>query len=544
MRFSGTLEEEEGASRRFGSGPGRPLRGLVEQIRLAGKDPSVLALAVRIGEVQGGWAALDELRMAVLDLRSRGRHTFAYLENPSHAGYFLATAFEHLTAPPMAGLDLVGLRAEVTFYKGALDRLGIRAQFEAEGEYKSFGEPFVREEMSEAFRESLDGVLSDIHGRFRAAVAESRGLSETRVQELLDQGPWLAREARDAGLIDRTLYPDRWERAIRRELGESGAAELEDDAIVEVDRSGPFPRRGTLRFRKAAGALRPWAVLRSLESWSDPAPRIAVVVASGSIQADGARETVAGRIAWRALSRTLRQLATDARVQAVVLRVDSPGGSAAASDLLWRELRRIGKKKPLVVSMGSLAASGGYYLAMAADAVFASPVTITGSIGVVAGKFDLEGLLERVGLRREVLSYGEHTGLFSLSRGLSDSERARLRSHLHTIYEEFVGKAAECRRVERDELERHARGRIWTGSQAVERGLVDRLGTLDDAVAEAARRAGLGGHWRVRHHTAPRPGFLRRVRSRLPGLALAEELSAGPASEPVQARLPFDLRIG
>lgn len=557
IRISGIVEEEEGSVRRVGRSVqrGPTLPEILDLLRTARRDPSVEAVAVRVGRLDCGWAVVEELRQAVLRFRDTGRRAFIYLESPGHAEYYLATAFEQVVAPPMATLDLLGLRTEVSFFKGTLDLLGVTACFEAEGDYKAFAEPFLREDMSDAFRESLDHVLSDLHGRLVTAMATGRSLSEERVQALLDGGPWGARESKEVGLLDRTLYPDRWAKAIERVLEDrQPQPDDSDDEVKEARpaRRSPFPSRGAIRFRKAHSYLRPWRWLRRLERWAIPRARVAVLLAGGAIGSSDDPEGPAGRIAWRALTRAIRDLAEDPRVRAVVLRVDSPGGSAAASDLLWRELKRLAKKKPLVTSMGSMAASGGYYLAMAGDAIYASPLTLTGSIGVVAGKFDLRGLLDKMGIRREVLSYGRRTGLYSMSTGFTEDERARLKEQLRTFYDEFVGKAASGRGVETEELEQHARGRIWSGAQAVELGLADKTGTLDDAVDEAARRAGLGRTWETRLYTPPRPGFVARMQSlvpisRSPAVELAEAATEAVGWEAgqdlVQARLPFELRI-
>ena len=548
FRVSGVLEDEDGAARRWRAHPQtRTLLELLGDLKAAARDPSVEAVAVRIGRLDAGWAAVDEVRRAVRRLRDKGRRAYAYLEGGGHLEYFLATAFEHVVMPPMASLDVVGLRSEVTFYKGTLDLLGVTACFESAGEYKSFAEPFLRETMSDQFRESLDHVLGDLHRRFVAEVAAARAdLDDAGVQALLDQGPWLAREAQDAGLIDRTLYPDRWPRAIRKEMGDlppSAEVDADDDEGErprggDAAAKGPFAAgRRKLRFRKASRYLRPWRRIVTLERWASPKPKVAVVLASGPIEDIDDPETAPGVTGWRAVGKTLHALAEDRGYSAVVLRIDSPGGSGPASDLLWREIRRVAKKKPVVASMGNVAASGGYYLSMGADAIVASPMTITGSIGVVGGKFDVSGLLTKAGLRREVLSYGAHTGLFSMSEGLTESERERLRGHMVSFYDEFVGKAAEGRGVEPEELEPHARGRIWTGPQAHDLGLVDEVGDLQDAVDEAARRAGLPPGWETVLVTAPRPGFLRRLRARLPFASVRVE------ADWLQARLPYDLRI-
>ena len=235
------------------------------------------------------------------------------------------------------------------------------------------------------------------------------------------------------------------------------------------------------------------------------------MVLSGAIVGSDEREAPPGRIAWRPTVSLLRALRHDDRCEAVVLRVDSPGGDACASDLIWRELRRLAAKKPVVASMGGFAASGGYYLSMGADWIVAGPQTVTGSIGVVAGKLELSGLLEKLGLKREVLSYGAHTGLHSSSVGLTDGERARFEALVQDIYRGFVSRAADCRGLDYDALDAEAQGRIWTGQQAQERGLVDATGTLDDALAEAARRAHLGLQWEPWYYEQARAGLVARL---------------------------------
>ena len=558
LRLAGELVEEQG-----GRGAGLIRQGrihlpsLLGLLRQASQDPSVEAVALYLGTLRAGWAQLEEVREAIALLQERGRTVHVYVERPGHAEYFLACACDRIATSPLTSLGVVGLRSEVTFFKGALDLLGVQAHFEAAGEYKSFGEPFTRESMSEAYRESLDFVLRALHGSFVAAVAEGRGLEAQVVQRLIDDGPWSADEALDAGLVDEVVYPDRWKRALRQRLGDAprrGAAGRRDAApdLEAGDRGvdAPAPAgKKRLRSRSAVSWLRPWTWLDRLDRWGRPSDLVAVVVASGSIIDSDAAHAPRGRIAARPLSALLTAVRNDRRVKAVVLRVDSPGGSGLASDLLWRDLRRLRKKKPLIASMGSTAASGGYYLSMAADRIFADAGTITGSIGVVAGKFELSGLLAKVGLRREVFSYGRNTGLFSPTDGLDEHGRERLRAQLDVFYEAFVGKAASCREQEHDAVERHARGRIWTGRQAVERGLVDEVGGLRRAVEDAAERGGCGAGWRAVAFEVERPGWWSRAQSLVPGAdsamrAAADELTDGWSEGGlVQARLPFDLKI-
>ena len=300
-----------------------------------------------------------------------------------------------------------------------------------------------------------------------------------------------------------------------------------------------------MRFRRAHSYLRPWHYLRRMERWSQPGDRIAVVVAEGNIVDSDSDQAFPGQVAYRPVASVLRELAIDDSVKAVVLRINSPGGSGAASDLIWREIIRLRKKKPVIASMSGTAASGGYYLAMASDRILAGELTITGSIGVVAGKFDLSGLLGKLGIRQEVISYGQNTGIYSATSGLTESERGRLREHLELFYDTFTRKAAEGRRMEQTDLEQHARGRIWTGAQAAQRDLVDATGGLADALEFAAREAKVGSDWEPWIVEPPHPGFMERMQRMVPfGLgtqALLEEpvrKLLGPSTDLVQARLP------
>jgi protease IV len=558
LRLAGEIVEERG-----GKGGGLIRQGrihlpsLVALLRRAGTDPSVEAVTLYIGSLSASWAQLEEIREAIALLRERGRSVHAYLERPGHTEYFLATACDRIATSPLTSIGVVGLRSEVTFFKGAMDLLGVRAHFEAAGEYKSFGEPFTRDSMSDAYRESLDTVLRATHEAFIAGVADGRGMEPSEVQARVDDGPWSAEEALAAGLVDEVLYPDRWKRALRKRLGDKllKGKEGRDDAAPDpeahdqgVDADAP-PGRRRLNFRSAVSWLRPWAMLDRLDLWGRPTDLVAVVVATGSIIDSDSAHAPRGRIAVRPLAALITAVRTDPRVKAVVLRVDSPGGSGLASDLLWRELRRLRKKKPLVASMGGVAASGGYYLSMAADRIYADAGTITGSIGVVAGKFEISGLLDKVGLKREVFSYGANTGLFAPTEGLTDSTRAKLREQLEVFYKAFVGKAASCRDQEFDALEQHAQGRIWTGQQAAERGLIDEVGSLRAAIHEAADRGGCRSGWRAIALEVERPKWWARAQNIVPGAngavkAATDELTNGWSEGGlIQARLPFDLRI-
>jgi protease-4 len=554
LRLSGQLSEGSGGRPRFGGArPGGTTLGVLRALEAASEDPSVEGVAVTIGRVTGGWGQLEEIRDGVLAVSKAGRQTFVYLEQPSHIEWFLASAFDHVSMPPMATLDIVGLRAEVRFFKGLLDKLGVRSQLATRGEYKSVVEPFSRESMSPAFRESLDGVLRGIHGRFLAALGARLDLDTAAAQAVVDAGPFSADEALERRLVDAVVYPDRWRRLLKNRLGRGMGVSEPTDRTAEADAAfldtpdvssrSTGPRR--LRLVSARRFLRPWRLLRRLERWASPSPRVAVVVAEGEIVDSAAAQLPPGKIGSRPYGALFDALRRDDSIGAVVLRIDSPGGSAGASDMLWRDLRRLAAKKPVIASMGSVAASGGYYMAVAAHHIVADATTITGSIGVAAGKFEVSGLLEKLGVTEEVISYGANSGMNSLAQGFSESESERLSVQLDRFYDGFVSRAAAGRRMEFDELEAHARGRIWTGSQAVELGLVDSVGGIQAAISVAGKRAGLGARPDLVLVEPARPGLLDRIqRIRPPMLrSLADLPKVLGIPTGLQARLPADIAI-
>ena len=544
LALHGGLHEDVSPRRTLGGGESRPLFSLLRLLRLAGAEASVRGVSLRIGNLSGGWAQLEELRQAIDELQRRGRTVFAYLDRPSHAELFLASACDHVTVAPMASLDVVGLRAEVSFFRDALAKAGVKPHFEAAGEYKTYAERFTRNGMSEEHRESLDLVLRGVHEGFVAAVSEGRDLSTERVQSLLNEGPYAPEEALEAGLIDAVAYPDEWRREMRRTLGDVVAE-------PEAPRDGQTPPAERHRLVDLSRWLRMNEWHRRLRRMVSPRKAVVVLPLEGGIVDGDGPYPPPGRIAPRPTSAILRALRRDDSVAAVVLRINSPGGSGLASDMMWHELKRLSRTKPLIASMGDYAASGGYYLAMAGDEVLADSLTITGSIGVVAGKFDISELLDRIGVSRDVLSYGANTGIQSFTQGWTEAERERLRSHIEGFYEVFVRKAAASRGVEPEELLPHAAGRVWTGEQALERGLIDGLGSTWDAVRRAAVAAKLGSDYEVWIAAQARPRLIDRL-SKLPfarGLGVVSRLGAelgvdlDPAADPVQARMPFSLTI-
>jgi protease-4 len=449
----------------------------------AAADRHVVGLIAKVGGALP-WAAMQELRLGVRAFAASGKPTLAWAESFGEgsgdmAAYVLATGFDEIWLQPGGGLGLLGVGVETTFVRGALDRLGIEPQFEQRYEYKNAVDRIMRTEFTEAHRTALDRLAESVFTDAVTAIADRRGIDAARVRELADTGPRTASEAREAGLVDVLGYRDEAYAAMRSRVGT-------DAELLFADRWRPRRRPHVPARRRG---------------------HLALVEVRGAITSGRTRRGPMGRQAGSdSVGAALRAATSDAHVRAVVLHIDSPGGSAVASDTIWREVCRVRDAgKPVVVSMGEAAASGGYYIACAADVIVALPSTLTGSIGVFGGKVVVRELLDRVGLTTGTVSHGARSLMFSTRRGFSDDERGRLAATIDAIYDDFVAKVARGRGRPVAEIEAIARGRVWTGSDALSVGLVDELGGLRDAVRIARSRAGLATDAPVRPaiHVAP-----------------------------------------
>lgn len=463
--------------------------GLLEVLRtleVAGRDPDVRGVIIDLEGGVGGWSRRQALRRAILALRAAGTPIVAYGETLGTAELYVGSAASKLWIAPGGSVHVTGLRVEGLFLRELLGRLGIEAEVVRVGTHKSAGETFTRASMSPEQREELECLLDDLFEELVTALAEGRGISAERARALIDEGLFTATTAHAAGLVDAALYPDEIDAAVR-EVAAAAAEKPVDAADYHA-------------WCVADGAWLP--LLR------EP-PHVAYVVARGMIR----RGRGSRGIATETLRTLVRRLRDDARVRGVVLRLESAGGDGLASDLLWRELSLLAKEKPLVVSMGDVAASGGYYLAMAATRVLAEAGTLTGSIGVVGGKVNLEKLYGRLGVRRESVERGARAGLFSETRGLTSAERSALRAQMESVYDTFVARVAEGRRLAPEAVERIAQGRIFSGARAHGLGLVDALGGPLEALAEVVQRAGIGAAERVLVDVHPRLPRFASLRS-------------------------------
>jgi protease-4 len=475
------------------------------------KDSKISGVLLEVREPDLGLGKVDELRAAIGRLRKAGKKVYADVQSASSKDYLVASACDEIFMPPSGSLMITGMQAEVTFFKGLLDNLGVQADFIQIGQFKGAAEPLTRSEMSPEFRKQYEAVIDDYYRQLIKSISTDRHLDATKVKELIDTGLFTADGAKAAGLVDRVCYEDELRDQIK---GSFNADEVVVDKEygkkkVEADLSG------------VAGVMKLAEMMLGSETTkkSSKGQKIAVIYAVGEIMAGESSAELFGQQALGSdtIVKALRQVEQDKNVKAIVLRVDSPGGSALASDLIWREVVR--SKKPVVASMGDVAASGGYYISMGAKKIYAEPGTLTGSIGVVGGKIALRGLLKKVGVTTEVISRGKNSGTMSMMDSFTPGERDAWKRLMTDTYRQFTSKAAEGRKMEVARLEDLAQGRVFTGRMAVENGLVDKLGTLDDAIAEAKTLAGVKADEKIEIEILPEPkGFLEQ----LLGVSMAE----------------------
>jgi protease IV len=487
------------------------------------RDGSVKVVAFRTGGLPFGMGRADELREAIENLRARGKKVLFYLESAGDLEYSVASAADRIYAAPQAVLLVNGFSATALFAAAGLDKIGVKAEFFRVGAYKNAPDFFTRTGMSGEQREVTSSLLDDAFGRYVTRVSKARGLAEDRFKALLDQGMLSPRDAQQAGLLDGLLYPDQLEEEASKLLGQKVA-------LTKISVEPPSVRDTR------------WGTGR----------RIAVVRVEGDIvRGDNARDPFGAvqAVGSDPIVRAIRRAADDPGVAAIVVRIDSPGGDGTASDLIWRELYRARKekKKPVVASMGDVAASGGYYVAAGADEILAEPSTITGSIGVFIGHFDAQNLFDKIGLGLTTVKRGESADLFEPNRSLTEGERKTMQAWVDDFYKSFVERVSEARGLPFDEVDKIARGRVWTGSQALERHLVDKLGSLEDAIVRAKLRAGLAADAPIEVEDESVASFslseLAGVSMQIPFARALKAVHLLGEPGTLRAALPFDLEV-
>jgi protease IV len=442
------------------------VRGYVEAIRKAKVDRRItgLVLAPR-GLNSPFWAKVQDIRDAVIDFRESGKPVVAFLEASGDQAYYLATAADRIVLVPTADLDLKGLALYELFLRGTLDWIGAYPDFLHIGGYKTAINLYTERTFTDAQREMSISLTNDQFEQLVRGIADGRGKTEDEVRQLIDQGPFVADAAYASGLVDELAYEDELEELVPAHGGGDSLVELADYARVS-DRSAGIRRGGTIALINAVGTI-----------------------VSGRSAFDPVNGPLVGS---ETIIEHIRAARANRSVRAIVLRIDSPGGSSVASDVIWRELMLVKQGDnplPLIVSMSDLAASGGYYLAMAGDVVVAQPGTLTGSIGIFTGKFVTESMFDKLGANLEATSRGRHAEIYSPNRPFTPSERQKILTSMQVFYDQFVEKAAEARQTTPERIAAIAQGRVWTGRQAREVGLVDQVGGLYTAIAVAKQRA-------------------------------------------------------
>ncbi|HYJ45277.1 MAG TPA: signal peptide peptidase SppA, partial [Pyrinomonadaceae bacterium] len=524
------------------------LTSVIEQLGKAKVDKRISGVLLEIKILMAGWGKAEELRGAIADFRTSGKPIYAYIEIGSNKEYYIATACDRIYAMPTGDLFINGLAADVMFFRGSLDKLGIYPDVFQIGKYKNAPDQFTRKEMSDAHREVVNAILDDLFDRFVNTVAETRKKSPEEVRALIDNAPLTAKDALGAGLIDGANYPDEVENELKKRLG------FKDEEVLRVTKADSYRE------------VSPESV------GLNKGERVAIIYTSGTI---GSGRSDDGTFGGQSTgSDTVVKAITDARndssIKAIVLRVDSPGGSAYASDLIWHAVEEAKKKKPVVVSMGDVAASGGYYIACNANRIIAEPSTYTGSIGIFAGKPVMKGFYDWLGVTNEYVMRGKNAGLFRETEKFTPEERVRFEGIIKRMYyDEFVPRVAQGRGRDVEYVDSIAQGRVWTGAQAKEKGLVDEFGGLDRAVDVARQLANIPAEKGVHRVVLPYPRGLfenifgrdrdedasvqlkleqqraaistlpEDVRRTLQYAALMDHMKRGE----VMAIMPFDLRI-
>ena len=517
LNVSGNLPDyvaEEPLAKALGIGQPQSFTGLLTQLRKAKVDKRIGAVLLDIDFPGIGWGKADELRDAIKEFRASGKPVYAYMEIGTNREYYIATAADRVFLPPPGDLYINGLAAEAMFYKGSLDKLGIEADVIQIGpKYKN-----APKEMSDGQREVINAILDEYFTRFTTGVAEARKKSVEDVKALVDDAPYNAVQAKSLGLIDDALYREQVDEALKTQLG----------------------YRSEDKLRTVSGGQ--YREIPSDTLGLNNGEKVAIIYASGGIMPgrSGSGPLSGETVGSDTVVSAVNDAARDTSVKAIVLRVDSPGGSALASDLIWNAIENAKKKKKVVVSMSDVAASGGYYIACNADRIVAEPSSITGSIGVFMGKPVIKGLYDWLGITNEYVMRGRNAGIFRETEKWTPEEREKMVAQTNSIYfDNFVPKVSKGRGKSVEEVNTLGQGRVWTGTQAKQNGLIDDFGGLERAIDIAKELAGLPADKDVRRVVFPAP---RPYLEELFGSDEDSELQAETAQAALLGSLPEDVR--
>jgi protease-4 len=463
------------------------LDGVLQCIRKAKVDPSIKGLILRPLGLSIGWAKTEEIKQAVRSFKESGKPVYVYLEIGTNREYYLALEGDMIFGPPANLLLINGLLGGAYYFKNTLDKIGVEADYIAIGKYKSAPNMLTQNDMNPEDREVVTAILDDVYARYIEAISSSRNMEKNEVKRLIDHGIYDLRGAYEKGLIDTLMYYNEFRDYLKY---------LKDEKprLVSYSRykKAPFPKTD-LEVKKY----------------------IALVYCLGDIVSGfGEAFTAEGLMIAEGMADAIRQAAEDDQVKAIVLRIDSPGGSGPAADIIWREVQLARVAKPVIVSMSDVAASGGYYIGMPADSIFAQPSSIVGSIGVFSGKFSLKGLYNKLGITKVEIPRGANSTLFSEIRKFDEKQRRIIQENMEIYYREFVTKVSEGRNLTYEEVDGLAQGRVWTGAQAAANGLIDQVGGIYDAINSAKKMAGFPVESYVKLKIYPREkSYLDRILS-------------------------------
>ncbi|MGA2597132.1 MAG: signal peptide peptidase SppA [Bryobacteraceae bacterium] len=438
-----------------------------ETFHKAAIDPRIKAIVFEPRGLSLGWAKMQEIHKEMLDFRKSGKPLVAFLHGASGREYYLATAADRIYMTPEDSLDLKGLRLEAMFFKGSLDKLAVRADVVHAGKYKDAGDMLTRTDMSPETQEVLNQVLDQYYSDLIGVIATGRKKSPPEVRATIDNGPFFGKTALDAGLVDVLGFNDQVVGDLEKRLGHGQLKTLSIKSYVRV----PMSSIGN----------------------NANAKRIAFIVGEGDITRGGQQsEDVGVGITAAGFTKLLKQVQDDSSIKGAIIRIDSPGGDGVASDDILHAAKDLSHAKPVVISMSDLAASGGYFMSMTGDPIVAYPNTLTGSIGVIFAKFDLHGLYDKLGITKQPLQRGQYADLYSDYEPLTGKDLVRVQDEIETFYQSFLMRVSEGRKRPVDQIEPIAQGRVWTGTQAKQNGLVDQLGGIDTAIDLIRRRANIG----------------------------------------------------
>jgi len=480
MTLNGSIADQKPGFSLLGSSVDFTTYEILNTLKKAKEDKRISGLILKLEQPKMSLALAQEIKSALDDFKKQGKKLIVYAPGLENVSYYLACSGDEIIVHPLAEITIPGIAARTMLLKGTLDKLGIEAEYEYVGKYKSAPEMVAADSISLANREVINSILDDYYQNITNTIANERNLTQSEVESRINQGFFLANEAKDNKLIDNYCYEDELDSILRNKYKD-------------------FQKIAATRYMRQKDYQYEWKSL----------PKIIVIYASGDIMnGESGTDPLMGSVICGAstIAKSIRTARKDKNVKAIILRVDSPGGDGFASDLIWRELAITKKIKPIIVSMGPVAASGGYYISMVGDRIFASPATITGSIGAFSIKFVTQKLYSKLGIKTETIKRGEHADAFSSDRNFTDAERKILKKHIEDFYTQFIGKVARYRNLSSEYIDSVGQGRVWTGNQAQNLHLIDSLGGLLDAINYAKAEANVK-EVKMEFLPKPRQGF-------------------------------------